>query len=220
MSRRYPAIAFTDGVQTAQLEHGSNAFYDRKRSAGAAAVEPDALTDDEIEFLGERDGFYLATVSETGWPYVQHRGGPPGFVRVLDEHTIGWADFRGNLQYISTGNLGGDDRVAIIAMDYARRRRLKLFGHARIVTAEQDPDLVRSLGDARYDAVVERGVIVAVEAFDWNCPQHITPRLTAAELEPALAGLRQRLADLEAQNAALKAQLDERTVNDVSRHPG
>ncbi|MDX1886424.1 pyridoxamine 5'-phosphate oxidase family protein [Mycolicibacterium sp. 120270] len=216
MSRRYPAIAFTDDVQAVQVEHGSNGFYDRKRIAGTASADPDPLTDDEIEFLAERDGFYLATVSETGWPYVQHRGGPPGFVHVLDEHTIGWADFRGNLQYISTGNLGGDDRVAIITVDYARRRRLKIFGRARIVTADQDPDLVRSLGDARYDAVVERAVIVTVEAFDWNCPQHITPRFTAAELEPALAGLRQRLADLEAQNVALKMQLEEHAVTDLS----
>jgi uncharacterized protein len=205
MSRRYPAIAFTDDVQAVQHERGSDTFYERKRIAGAASAEPDALTDDEIEFLADRDGFYLATVSETGWPYVQHRGGPPGFVRVLDEHTIGWADFRGNLQYISTGNLGGDDRVAIITVDYARRRRLKIFGHARVVTADQDPNLVRSVGLAQYDAVVERAVVVTVEAFDWNYPQHITPRFSAAELEPGLEGLRQRLADLEAENARLRS---------------
>jgi predicted pyridoxine 5'-phosphate oxidase superfamily flavin-nucleotide-binding protein len=207
MSRRYPAIAFTDGVQAVQHERGSDTFYERKRIGGATSVDPDALTEDEMEFLAERDGFYLATVSETGWPYVQHRGGPPGFVRVLDEHTIGWADFRGNLQYISTGNLGGNDRVAIITVDYAHRRRLKLFGHARIVTADREPDLVRSLTLAEYDAVVERAVVVTVDAFDWNCPQHITPRFSAAELEPALGGMRQRLSDLEAENAALKKKL-------------
>jgi predicted pyridoxine 5'-phosphate oxidase superfamily flavin-nucleotide-binding protein len=210
MSRRYPAIAFTDDVKAVQHERGSDTFYDRKRIAGAASAEPDALTDDEVEFLSERDGFYLATVSETGWPYVQHRGGPPGFVRVLDEQTIGWADFRGNLQYISTGNLGGDDRVAIITVDYARRRRLKIFGHARIVTADEDPDLIRSLSDPSYDAVVERGVVVTVDAYDWNCPQHITPRFSAAELEPALTDMRQRLSDLEAENAALKGKLHTR----------
>jgi uncharacterized protein len=207
MSTRYPAIAFTDDVQAVQHERGSDTFYERKRIAGAAASEPDALTDDEIEFLGERDGLYLATVSETGWPYVQHRGGPPGFARVLDEHTIAWADFRGNLQYISAGNVGGDDRVAIIAVDYARRRRLKIFGHARIVTIEQDPELVESLSLPEYDAVVERAVVVEVDAFDWNCPQHITPRFSAAELEPALADMRRRLSDLEAENAALKKKL-------------
>ena len=147
MSRRYPAIAFTDDVREVQRKHGSEAFYSRKRVAGVAATGPDSLTDDEAEFLSERDGCYLATVGETGWPYVQFRGGPRGFVRVLDEHTLGWADFRGNLQYISTGNLGGDDRVAIIAVDYAQRRRLKVFGRARIVTAEQDPELIAALAD-------------------------------------------------------------------------
>jgi uncharacterized protein len=212
MSRRYPAIAFTDDVRAVQHEHGSDTFYDRKRIAGAASADPDPLTDDEIDFLAERDGFYLATVSETGWPYVQHRGGPPGFVRVLDEHTIGWADFRGNLQYISTGNLDGDDRVAIITVDYARRRRLKLFGHARIVTAEEDPDLVRSLSHPEYDAVVERAVVVAVDAFDWNCPQHITQRLSASELEPAIVDIRQRIADLEAENDELRKRLHDATA--------
>jgi predicted pyridoxine 5'-phosphate oxidase superfamily flavin-nucleotide-binding protein len=208
MSRRYPAIAFTDDVRKVQHERGSEAFYSRKRVAGAAAG-PDPLTDDEAEFLAERDGCYLATVGETGWPYVQFRGGPRGFVRVLDEHTLGWADFRGNLQYISTGNLGGDDRMAIIAVDYAQRRRLKVFGRARIVTAEQDPELIAALADPAYDAVVERAVVVTVEAFDWNCPQHITPRFTVEELEPMLADVRRRLSDLEAENAALKAALTE-----------
>lgn len=210
MSRRYASIAFTDDVQAVQRERGSDTFYNRKRVAGAASTDPDALTDDEIEFLAERDGFYLSTVSETGWPYVQHRGGPPGFIRVLDAHTIGWADFRGNLQYISSGNLGGDDRVAIIAMDYAHRRRLKIFGHARIVTAKEDPALIESLSRPDYDAVVERAVLVTVDAYDWNCPQHITPRFSAEELKPALAEMRQRLADLEAENAALKLELRDR----------
>ena len=207
MSRRYPAIAFTDDVQAVQRERGSERVYARKRLAGAVATEPDPLTEDEAEFLAERDGMYLATVSETGWPYVQFRGGPTGFVRVLDEHTLAWADFRGNLQYISVGNVSGNDRVAIIAMDEARRRRLKVFGHARIVTAEEDPDLIASLADPGYDAVVERAVVVTVDAFDWNCPQHITPRFTVAELEPMLADVRRRLSDLEAENAELKAEL-------------
>lgn len=202
MSRRYPAVAFTDDVRAVQRERGSDTFYERKRIAGAADTEPDVLTDDEAEFLTERDGFYLATVGETGWPYVQFRGGSTGFIRVLDEHTIGWADFRGNLQYISTGNVGGNDRVALITVDYARRRRLKVFGHARIVTAEQDPALVESLSHPDHDAVVERAMLVTVEAFDWNCPQHITPRFTAAEIEPVLGGMRQRIADLEAELAA------------------
>jgi predicted pyridoxine 5'-phosphate oxidase superfamily flavin-nucleotide-binding protein len=203
MSKHYASVAFTDGVRAVQHQHGSDGFYDRKRVAGKASAEPDLLTDDAKDFLAERDGFYLSTVSETGWPYVQFRGGPAGFIHSLDDRSIAWADFRGNLQYISTGNLGGSDRVAIIAVDYAHRRRLKLFGHARIVTAEENPDLIRSLSDPAYDAVVERAVVVTVEAFDWNCPQHITPRFSVAELAPVLG----RLEALEQENAELRSAL-------------
>jgi len=207
VSNHYGAIAFTDAVVDVQREHGSDGFYGRKRVQGRAAPGTDALTDDEREYLAERDGFYLASVSETGWPYVQFRGGPPGFLRVVDEHTIGWADFRGNLQYITTGNVSGDDRVALIVLDYAQRRRLKIFGHARVVTATEDPALVKSLADPGYAAEVERAVLVTVEAFDWNCQQHITPRFSAAELEPHLAPLRRQLADLQAENARLREGL-------------
>jgi predicted pyridoxine 5'-phosphate oxidase superfamily flavin-nucleotide-binding protein len=205
MSKHYGAIAFTDAVRDVQRDHGSLVFYDRKRVQGKAVPGADALTDDEREYLAERDSFYLATVSATGWPYVQFRGGPTGFLRVVDDNTVGWADFRGNLQYISTGNLAGDQRVALIAMDYVYRRRLKIFGHARVVTVEEDPTLVKGFADPGYDAEVERVVLVTVDAFDWNCPQHITPRFTAAELEPHLAPLRAQLATLRAENAELRA---------------
>ncbi|MDT5242378.1 MAG: uncharacterized protein QOD97_4576 [Mycobacterium sp.] len=208
MSKHYGTIAFTDHVRDIQNDHGSGAFYSRKRIQGKAAPGVDALTEEEKEYLGQRDSFYLATVSETGWPYVQFRGGPVGFVRVVDDHTIGWADFRGNLQYISTGNLSGDDRVALIAMDYVQQRRLKIYGHARIVTAEEDPALLATFADPAYDAVVERAVLVAVEAFDWNCPQHITPRFTVGELETHLAPLRHQLAALRAENTQLRDKLD------------
>jgi predicted pyridoxine 5'-phosphate oxidase superfamily flavin-nucleotide-binding protein len=208
MSKHYALIAFTDDVRAVQGEHGSQEFYGRKLVAGRAAPGTDPLTDDEKDYLGERDGFFLASVSETGWPYVQFRGGKPGFIRVLDDHTIGWADFRGNLQYISTGNVSGDDRVAIIALDYAHQRRLKIYGHARVVTSAEDPELVKSLTDPTYDAVVERAVLVQVEAYDWNCQQHITPRFTVAELESALAPLRDDLAALRAENALLREQLE------------
>ena len=207
MSKHYGSIAFTDAVVGVQREYGSDGFYGRKRVQGNAAPGIDALTDDERGYLAERDSFYLATVSETGWPYVQYRGGPRGFLRVVDDHTIGWADFRGNLQYISTGNVGGDDRVAIIALDYAHQRRLKIFGHARVVTVAEDPALVKSFADPGYSAEVERAVLVTVEAFDWNCQQHITPRFSAAELEPHLAPLRRQLADLQAENARLREGL-------------
>ena len=151
MSKHYGAIAFTEAVRDVQRDHGSHVFYDRKRIQGAAVPGADALTEDEKDYLAERDSFYLATISETGWPYVQFRGGPTGFLRVVDDHTIGWADFRGNLQYISTGNVAGDNRVALIAVDYLHQRRLKVYGHARIVTAEQDPTLVGSFANPLID---------------------------------------------------------------------
>ncbi|MDG4667033.1 pyridoxamine 5'-phosphate oxidase family protein [Mycobacterium sp. 236(2023)] len=207
MSKHYAAIAFTDGVQRIQRQHGSDTFYGNKRRSGEATPGTDALTAAEKEFLADRDGFYLSSVSETGWPYVQFRGGPKGFVHTLDDHTIAWADFRGNLQYVSTGNVAGDDRVAIIAVDYVRSARLKLFGHVRIVTADDDPDLVHTLTDPGYDAVVERAVLVTVEAYDWNCPQHIPHRYTVAELEPALRKHNDDLRALEAENAMLRAKL-------------
>jgi uncharacterized protein len=208
MSKRYAAIAFTDDVRAVQAEHGSQAFYGRKFVAGKATPGPDPLTELEKDYLRERDGFYLASVGESGWPYVQFRGGPTGFVHIMDDHTIGWADFRGNLQYISTGNVTGDDRIAIIALDYAQQRRLKIFGHARIVTADEDAQLVSSLADDSYDAMVERAVVVSVEAYDWNCQQHITPRYTAAELDGALAPMRSQLAALQTENTHLREQLE------------
>jgi predicted pyridoxine 5'-phosphate oxidase superfamily flavin-nucleotide-binding protein len=207
VSKHYGTIAFTEAVRGVQRVQGSNAFYERKRVQGAAVPGSDPLTDVEKAYLAERDSFYLATVSETGWPYVQFRGGPTGFLRVIDDHTIGWADFRGNLQYISTGNATGESRVALIVMDYPHHRRLKIYGHARIITAEQDPTLVASLSDPAYDAVIERAVVIAVEAYDWNCPQHIPARFTVAELESHLAPLREQLAELQAENAELRSML-------------
>lgn len=207
MSKHYAAIAFTDHVRAVQHDHGSAAFYGRKVAAGKTSAGADPLTEAEKEYLQERDSFFLASVSETGWPYVQFRGGPAGFIRVIDDHTIAWADFRGNLQYISTGNMSGDDRVAVIALDFAHQRRLKIFGHARIVTADDDPELLTALSDGNYEAVVERAVVVSVDAYDWNCPQHITPRFTVAELESALAPLRGELAELRAENTRLREKL-------------
>ncbi len=150
----------------------------------------------------------MATVSETGWPYIQHRGGPPGFLRVLDEQTLGFADLRGNRQYISVGNLGADDRVALILMDYPQRRRMKIYAHAEIRDLKDDPELAGKLSLGDYKARVERAMVLKLEAFDWNCPQHITPRFTEAELSQALDPVRRRLEGLEAENARLRAQLE------------
>ena len=204
VSRNYGRIAFTDPVKDVQQRYGSREFYARHQARTHSRDGVDALTPDVGQFLADRDGFYLATVSETGWPYVQFRGGPPGFLQVLNEHTLAWADFRGNLQYISAGNVAANDRVALFVMDYSHRRRLKIFGHAQVVFAQDDPDLIASLARPDYQAVVERAVVIAVEAFDWNCQQHITPRYTLAELEPHVGPLRQQIAALQAENAEMR----------------
>lgn len=209
MSHRYDQIAFTDAVKQVQERYGSRAFYDRRHARGRSSTrstDGEPLSEEERRYLEARDSFYLATVNELGWPYVQFRGGPPGLLRVLDEHTIGWADFRGNLQYISTGNLATQDRVALIVMDYPNRQRLKIFGRARVAFVEDEPELVERLTVADYEAVVQRGVVVSVEAFDWNCQQHITPRYSPAELEPVLAAMTGRIRDLEDQNTQLTAR--------------
>jgi predicted pyridoxine 5'-phosphate oxidase superfamily flavin-nucleotide-binding protein len=155
-----------------------------------------------MAFIGERDSFCLATVSETGWPYIQHRGGPKGFLKVLDPHTLGFADYRGNRQYVSVGNLAGNDRVALILMDYAKSRRLKLLGRATTVGTTEDEMLLGRLRDTDYRARVERGVLIRIEAFDWNCPLHITPRFTIEEIELSLEPLRARIRELEEQVAS------------------
>lgn len=207
MSRSYASIAFTDRVRALQEQHGSGTTYARHVARGGGPDTParDPLDDDVRRYLAGRDGFYLATVGETGWPYVQFRGGAPGFLRVLDDHTLGWADLRGNLQYVSTGNLAGDDRVSLFVMDYAARRRLKVFGRARVVTVDDDPELAARLTPEDQAGTVERSMVVTVEAYDWNCPQHITPRFTTAELAPHLEALQGRIDALEAENALLRA---------------
>ena len=196
MGHRFAELAFTDRVRAIQEQEGSRASYARFEGGEA---HHDRLGPAEAAFLAARDSFYLATVSETGWPYVQHRGGPPGFVKVLDERTVGFADFRGNRQYVSLGNLGGDDRVSLILVDYPHRRRLKILGHARAV---EDPATVARLAVEGYPAKVERGLLIEVAAFDWNCPQHLTPRFTEAEIAAAAAPLHARIAELEAALAA------------------
>jgi len=198
MGNRYAAIAFTDSVQDLQEVHGSRASY-ATRETGEDTNH--LLGERERAFIAARDSVYMASVSETGWPYVQHRGGPVGFVRMLDERTLGFADFRGNRQYVSVGNLSRDDRVALFFMDYAQRRRLKLYGRVRLVEPEDGETLAR-LTVADYRARVERGFLIQVESFDWNCPQHITPRYTAAEVEALTAPLVE-------ENRALRALLED-----------
>jgi predicted pyridoxine 5'-phosphate oxidase superfamily flavin-nucleotide-binding protein len=173
-------------------------------------VRNDRLGEAEEAFIAGRDGFYLASVSETGWPYVQYRGGPAGFLRVLDEHTLGFADFRGNRQYVTTGNVAANERVSLFLMDYAHQRRLKIFGRLQMVDEAANPKLVEAVSMQGYAAVIERAAIVRVEAYDWNCPQHITPRFTQEELERALAPAREEIESLGAENQRLHRSLLER----------
>jgi len=203
MGNRFAEIAFTPAVQAQQEANGSRASYARFLEG-----EPwnDRLGPKEIEFLAARDGFYLASVGETGWPYVQFRSGAPGFLRVLDERTLAWADFRGNRQYVSVGNVTGNDRVSLFLMDYANRRRLKILGQAEIRQLGDDEGLASGLAMPGYKAVVERAVVVRIAGFDWNCPQHITPRFTLDEVEQATQPLRDRVAELEARLASGEAQ--------------
>jgi len=197
MSRNFAQVAFTPDVKALQQRHGSRAQYAR-REAGLAAGN-DVLGPHEVEFIERADSFYMATVSETGWPYVQHRGGPVGFVRVPTPQQLAFADFRGNLQYISAGNAAGDDKVALIFMDLVHRRRLKLLGRLHFVdAADAGADLLRSVELPGYGARVERVATIDVVTFDWNCPQHITQRFTLHEVEAMARPLRERIAVLEA----------------------
>ena len=205
MSRHYGQIAFTDDVLALQARNGTG-----HRAAPVSATdttEADRLGPAERAFLADRDGFYVASTGATGWPYVQYRGGSPGVLRVLDDATLGWADVGGNQQYVTTGNVAGDGRVALIVMDYAGQRRLKVYGRARVQDAQDAPDLVAALADQTGPAVVERVVTVAVAAYDWNCPRHIVRRFTARELQPQVARLVGEVEALRDENRALREQL-------------
>ena len=196
-------ILSTPSVKAAQAANGSDAHYYGLRGKLGSNV----FTAREATFIEARDSFYMATVSETGWPYVQHRGGQPGFLRVLDEKTLGFQDFRGNRQYISVGNLGADSRVALLLMDYPNRRRLKILAHAEMKDVADDAQLAARLATPGYRGKVERVFLLHLEAFDWNCPQHITPRFTGSELEEALMPVRKRMSNLELENETLRARV-------------
>jgi uncharacterized protein len=219
MSRAYHSIAFTPSVVDSQIRYGSRAAMERvDHTDDKANPAPDPLTDAERAFVAQQDGFYLATTSESGWPYVQFRGGPTGFVTTPDSHTLAWADLRGNRQYISVGNLAHDSKVAMIFLDYARQVRLKVFGLAKV----SDVGAARYAGELvvpTHRAIVEREVRVEVQGFDWNCPQHITPRYTAAELETTLAPMRTRMRELETENQELTRRLAARSSSDEERAP-
>jgi predicted pyridoxine 5'-phosphate oxidase superfamily flavin-nucleotide-binding protein len=196
-------IAITPSVRDAQAKMGADHLWQDFKGNRKF----DRFTENEAVFIAERDSFYMATVSETGWPYVQHRGGPPGFLKLVDDQTLAFADYRGNRQYISTGNVAANDRVSLFLMDYPRRARLKIYARADILALDDAPDLTALVTVPEYRAKLERVFRLHLEAFDWNCSQHITPRLSEREIGEAIVPVRERLAQLEAENAELRARL-------------
>jgi predicted pyridoxine 5'-phosphate oxidase superfamily flavin-nucleotide-binding protein len=203
MSYGFLDIAVTPSVRAVQVQMKvDHTWQDFKGHR-----EFDRFTNSEAAFIAARDSFYIATVSETGWPYVQHRGGPAGFLKVVGDRTLAFADYRGNRQYISTGNVAANDRACLFLMNYTRRERLKVYVHVETLGVEDDPALTALVTDPAYGAKVERIFRLRLETFDWNCPQHITPRFSEEEVSAAVAPLRERLAALEAENRALRSQL-------------
>jgi uncharacterized protein len=203
MTHRFADIAFTQGVREHQAKLGVASRNERMQALGGPN---DRIGPAEAEFIGARDSFYLASVSETGWPYVQHRGGPAGFLRVLDDKTLGFADFRGNAQYVSVGNLHHDNRVSLLLMDYPAKQRLKILGRAQLVEANDDEALIARLESPNYRARIERTFIISVEAFDWNCPQHITSRFTESEVGNMVKPLFAQISALETQLTQLRIE--------------
>ena len=197
-------IAATSAVKAAQEANGSRQMFEDFDHDRAF----DRFTEAEAGFITSRDSFYMATVSETGWPYVQHRGGPAGFLRVLDDQTLGFADFLGNRQYISLGNLSANAHACLFLMDYPSRGRLKIYAHVEAKDLTADPALAAQLAVPGYRARVERGFILRLQAFDWNCQQHIVPRFTQGQIDAALVPFRAQMAALEAENAELRARLE------------
>jgi predicted pyridoxine 5'-phosphate oxidase superfamily flavin-nucleotide-binding protein len=204
MAHHFGSLVFTATVKALQESHGSRRQYEKWEADGRPT---DHLGPEDSEFIERRDSFYMATIGSSGWPYIQHRGGPGGFLKVLDSQTIAFADFRGNRQYISTGNLLTDNRVALIMVDYPSQSRLKILGRAEIFEAELAKEWIERVVVPKYKATVERVYVIRVEGFDWNCPQHITPRYTAEEIRAAVEPLETRLQNLETENGRLRQEL-------------
>jgi uncharacterized protein len=204
MAYAFGTQVFTPVIKALQERYGSRRQYSKRENSG---FSPDPIGPSEIELLAECDSFYIASAGATGWPYVQHRGGPKGFLKVIDTHTLAFADFRGNKQFISTGNLTTDDRVALILMDYPRQTRLKIIGHAKAFEGKDAGEWIEKVRDAAYDAVIERVFVIHVDASDWNCPQHITPRFTEEQIRTALAPVEEQMRTLVQENERLQAEL-------------
>lgn len=183
MAKNFASIAFTDAVKALQQKNGSRASYARMEKMSYV----DGLTEHEMDFIAQRDSFYIASIGENGFPYIQHRGGPRGFVKVLDEKRIGFIDFRGNMQYITVGNISGNNKVSLIMVDYPGRARLKIYAKAEIVELKDNPELYEVLDLKQYSFRPERMMVLHIEAYDWNCPQHITPKYSIEEIREAFA---------------------------------
>jgi predicted pyridoxine 5'-phosphate oxidase superfamily flavin-nucleotide-binding protein len=198
MATNFLKLAVTDSVRKAQE------YYFGRPLLFAGAPQRDALTEEEISFIQARDSFYLATISESGWPYIQHRGGCAGFLRVLNPRTLAFGDYAGNRQMLSTGNLAANDRVALFLMDYPQRTRLKILGHARVEDAREHQEIVEQVAEADIRRSVERVFFIDIVSFDWNCPKYITPRYTAEEVQKLIASLQARIAEVEARLKSCK----------------
>lgn len=199
MAPNYASVAFTDVVKALQEQNGSRKAYARLEKQ----TNVDGLTEREIHFIQRMDSVYMASIGTNGFPYVQHRGGPEGFLRVIDSQTIGFADFQGNKQYISVGNIQSNPQVSLLLMDYARQARLKIYARAEIVSITDQEALLAQLDPVDYPHKTERIILLHIEAYDWNCPQHIVPRYTQEEIKAAIAPMQAHIARLEAQIAQL-----------------
>jgi uncharacterized protein len=203
MAKNFAEIAFTDAVKEIQKLNGSRKGYERMEKLHIV----NGLSENEMDFIEERDSFYLASIGASNYPYIQHRGGPKGFVKVLDKDTIGFIDFAGNKQYISVGNFATNKQVALILMDYPARARLKIYAKAEIVELKDKPELFSKLDLSEYQFRPERMLLFHIEAYDWNCPQHITPRYTLEEIEVAFDGQRKKIIELQTEITSLKQKI-------------
>ena len=198
MAQHYLEVLTTPAVLEARTK-----FYGKSGPA-PQGTPPDTLTADEIEFISQRDSFYLSTVSADGWPYIQHRGGPPGFLHVTSPSSLAFADLKGNRQLLSVGNVATNNRVSLFMMDYPQRTRLKILGHARVVDAREQPALADTLAEPPERKNVERLFLIDIVSYDWNCPQHLTPRYTAEQIRTAIKPLQERVTELEAELQRLR----------------
>lgn len=203
MAKNFAEIGFSAAAKKLQEKYGSRKTYSRMESQTVYS----GLGRHEQSFIAQRDSFYMATSGENGFPYIQHRGGPKGFLKVLDENRLGFIDFKGNMQYISVGNIATNNKVSLFMVDYPNKRRLKLYAKAEIVELKDNPELLQNLDLEDYKFQPERMMVFNIEAFDWNCPQHITPRFTVEEVEEALKPQYEHIKNLEAEITELKVKL-------------